>query len=273
VTSPIEAEPQYVIQMPGPSWTHFVAAIFTAAFFLLLTVKIVVPAVICGAIAIAACLGWTWSLDPGPGHGPVDIGAEIRLPVYATGPTSHSWWAMVVLMLVAGSLYLAYVFSYLYLWTVAPQVWAGSGSPNLPAAKWPIISGLLFLLSITAYLGAARVLPLPLSRNLKMPVLLTVGTVCLVGGVAVEIVGHWQTGLRATANSYSAMVYMASALTAQVVAAVVIMSLFTGARYATGKLDRQRRVTFDNTALLAVYAAGQGLVGVGLIHGFPRLIG
>ena len=30
---------------------------------------------------------------------------------------------MVVLMLVAGSLYLAYVFSYLYLWTVSPQVW------------------------------------------------------------------------------------------------------------------------------------------------------
>jgi cytochrome c oxidase subunit I+III len=96
---------------------------------------------------------------------------------------------------------------------------------------------------------------------------------CLVGGVAIEILAHWQTGVRPNENSYSAMVYMASALTGQVVAAVVVMSLFTVARHFAGKLDRQRRVTFDNTALLAVFAAGQGLLGLALIHGFPRLIG
>ena len=273
VTSPIEAKPEYIIQMPGPSWTHFVAAVFTAAFFLLLTVKLVVPALVCGAIAIAACLVWCWSLDPGPGRGPVDIGANLKLPVYATGPASHSWWAMVVLMLVAGSLYVAYLFSYLYLWTVSPQVWPTAGSPNLPAAKWPVMSGLLFLVSMTAFVGAGRVLPPRSARGLYVPILLAVGTVSLVGGVAIEITAHWQTGLRPADSSYSAMVYMASVLTGQVVAAVVIMSLFTAARYFTGRLDRERRVTFDNTALFALYAAGQGVLGLALVHGFPRLIG
>ena len=38
---------------------------------------------------------------------------------------SHSWWAMVVLLLVCGALYLSYVFSYLYIWTVSPQRLAG----------------------------------------------------------------------------------------------------------------------------------------------------
>ena len=48
-------------------------------------------------------IAWVWQSDPGPDHPPVDIGGGIRLPVYATGPVSHSWWATVVLMLVAGA--------------------------------------------------------------------------------------------------------------------------------------------------------------------------
>src|SRR5690606_37852895 len=52
VTSPVDAVPQYVIQMPGPSWSHVAAAVFTAACFLLLTIKLVVPALICAVIAI-----------------------------------------------------------------------------------------------------------------------------------------------------------------------------------------------------------------------------
>src|SRR5690606_8439396 len=34
ITSPIDAVPQYVIQMPGPGWSHVLAAVFTAACFL-----------------------------------------------------------------------------------------------------------------------------------------------------------------------------------------------------------------------------------------------
>ena len=78
VTSPVEAEPQYIIQMPGPSWTHFFAAAFTAAFFLLLTIKLVVPAIICGVLAVACCLVWVWELDPGPGCGHVASVAASR---------------------------------------------------------------------------------------------------------------------------------------------------------------------------------------------------
>jgi cytochrome c oxidase subunit I+III len=145
VTSPIDAKPQYIIQMPGAGWTPFLAAVFTAAFFLLLTIKLVIVAAICGVLAVAFCLIWVWGLDPGPGKGRVDIGAGISLPTYATGPSSHSWWAMVVLMLVAASLYLSWVFSYLYLWTVSPEVWAPAGSPAPPSARWPLGSALLLI--------------------------------------------------------------------------------------------------------------------------------
>ena len=43
VTSPFDARPQYILQIPGPGWQPLLAAVFTAAFFLLLTVKLVLP--------------------------------------------------------------------------------------------------------------------------------------------------------------------------------------------------------------------------------------
>ncbi len=271
VTSPIEAEPQYVIQMPGPGWSHFLAAAFTAAFFLLLTIKLVVPAVVCGVLAILFCVTWTWELDPGPAKGKVDIGGGFVLPTYMTGPTSHAWWAMVVLMLVAGSLYLTYVFSYLYLWTVSPQIWASAES--LPRALWPGISAALMAASAFAFAIGGRLLPSPGKFGAGTFVLTFFGAGALAGGVAVEVLGHWLSGLRPTANSYSAMVYMADALTGQLAFAVIIMALFTMARQIAGKLDSERRGCFENTALLACYTNAQGLFGLLLIHGFPRIIG
>ena len=162
---------------------------------------------------------------------------------------------MVVLMLVAGSLYLAYVFSYLYLWTVSPNVWAPVGSPMPPDIAWPGGSALLLLMSVAAFIGAGRLLPAPQSRNIWAPVLLAAGGICLAGAVAVEAIGHWQSGLRPTESSYAAMVYMASLLTGEIAFAIIIMTGFALARYFTGKLDRQRRVTFENTAVPTYYAA------------------
>jgi cytochrome c oxidase subunit I+III len=68
------------------------------------------------------------------------------------------------------------------------------------------------------------------------------------------------------------MVYMGAVLQGQVAFAVLIMCLFAAARLAAGRLDAKRRVTFDNAALLYYYAAGQGLFGLLLLHGFPRLL-
>ena len=81
----------------------------------------------------------------------------MQLPTYVAGPMSHSWWAMVVLLLVAGSLYLSFVFSYLYLWTVSPQVWPKAGA--MPSPLWPLLSAALLLISAAAAVLASRTLP------------------------------------------------------------------------------------------------------------------
>jgi cytochrome c oxidase subunit I+III len=273
VTSPIEAVPQYIIRMPGPSWWHFGAAVFLAATFFLLTFKLVTPAIICAVLMVGFCVRWGWELDHGPGDGPVPIGGGIRLETYMAGPNSHAWWAMVVLMLVGASLYLAYVFSYLYLWTVSPAVWAPAGSPAPPALQWPLVSGALIVLSVGAAAAARYLLPRQGERNAGATLLLVAAGMLLAAGVVLEIVAHVQTGLRPTANAYGAMVYMNSVLNAQAAVAVVILCFYAAARHLAGKLDRVRRVNYENAALLLYYTAGQALFGLVLIHGFPRLIG
>ena len=123
LTSPVEATPQAVLRLPGPGWPPVIAAVGTAGFFLLLTVKLAFAAFACGIVAVVSSLVWLWQSDPPPGQ-PVDVGRGIKLPIYFSGPKSHGWWAVVILLLVAASLYLAFVFSYLYTWTASPQVMA-----------------------------------------------------------------------------------------------------------------------------------------------------
>ncbi len=81
ITSPIDARPQYILQMPGPSWKSFFAAIFTAFFFLGLTVKLYVPAFICGGLAVALSFC---------GSGIRITGKPARLPISAVASLCRS---------------------------------------------------------------------------------------------------------------------------------------------------------------------------------------
>ena len=270
ITSPIEARPLYLLQMPGPSWPTVLAAIGTAAFFLLLTVKLVVPALIAGVFAIAMIFLWVWDTDPGPNHPPVDIGGGIRLPVYVTGPMSHSWWAMIVLILVSASTFACLIFSYFFLWTVAPEFWPKSMG-LLPESKFPGAAALLSLLSsgLIAFAGDQ------LSSNGHWPVRLALLTaaVLLVGALAFELHGHWSTGLRPTDSSYGAIVYTVVSIQGFFIIVVVAMALYTVVRSLAGRLDRERRATFDNTRLFWHYTVVQGLLGLAMVHLAPRLLG
>jgi cytochrome c oxidase subunit I+III len=56
------------------------------------------------------------------------------------------------------------------------------------------------------------------------------------------------------------------------VLALVEMARFAIARRLASLLNRRRRVVFDNLALLWHYTVVQGLVGLLLVHGFPRIL-
>ncbi|MGZ8216652.1 cbb3-type cytochrome c oxidase subunit I [Methylomagnum sp.] len=270
ITSPIEARPLYLLQMPGPGWSPVLAAFGTAAFFLLLTVKLVALALISGVFALAMIFLWVWDTDPGPNHPPVDIGGGLTVPVYATGSMSHSWWAVWVLILVSASTFACLVFSYFFLWTVGPEFWPKDPA-RLPEASFPGAAALLSLLGSGLIAFASD----QLAANRHGPVRLALlgAAVLLVGAFGAELYGHWRTGLRPTDSSYGAVVYAVVSIQGFFIAVVATMALYTLVRSLAGRLDGVRRATFDNTRLFWHYTVVQGLLGLALVHLAPRLLG
>ncbi|KRD95857.1 cytochrome B [Bosea sp. Root381] len=269
VTSPIEGEPEYVMRLSGPGWAHVVAAAGTAGFFLLLTVKLVVPAALCAVAAIVAMVVWMWDCDP-PSAGEVDIGGGLRLPTYASGPNSHGWWAVAILAMVAGALYLSFIFSYLYLWVVSPTQWPGGAAlPPLASTMLPVAA---LLASGAALFAAARLLRRERLPRIGLAALLALGALLAAAAVGLDLWAQWQAGVRPQANGYGALVYGHGVLQVQIVSAVVAVGLFAAARSLAGRLTAARRAVFDNLALLWAYALAQMLFGLALTHGFPRLV-
>jgi len=269
VTSPIDAKPQFLLQMPYYAWSPFIAAVFTAAFFLLLTVKLVVLSAVCGVIAVCAVVRWLWDLDPGASHPPVDIGGGIRLPVYATGPVSQSWWAMVILILVAGSIYACATFSYLYLWTVSPEIWPAAD--QMPALRHALIAAVLLASSSAAVVHASRAL----KRNALVRTGLALAAAIVLAAIAFVQDGRGLSlsGLSPTESAYGAVVYLLYSLEGFYVTVVIAMAAYTIARALAGRLNAVRRVTFDNMMLFWHYTVAQSVAGLVLVHTFPRLVG
>ncbi|MBM6594947.1 cbb3-type cytochrome c oxidase subunit I [Microvirga pudoricolor] len=272
VTSPIEARPQYILQVPGePCWPPILSAFFTAAFFMLLTVKFVMLSAICGVLAIGLILYWMWATDPGQNHPPAQIGGGITLPVYATGSVSHSWWAVSILLVVIGMIFTCLLFSYFFLWLVNTTAWPPQGV-TLPSTIWSLAAGGLYVGSSALIALASRRLA-GAGRAPSVPWLIGLAVVLLAAGWVLDLTAQWRTGLGPEDSAYGATVYAILSIHGVVAATAVLMGLYTMARWWSGRLDAVRRSTFDNTMLFWYYTSGQGVAGLVVVYGFPHLIG
>jgi cytochrome c oxidase subunit I+III len=270
VTSPVEARPDYVLQVSGePSWSPFLSALFTAAFFILLTVKLIVPAIMCGVVALAALLTWMWYSDLGPVRPPADIGGGLVLPVYMTGPRSHSWWATVSFLFVAASIFGCLVFAYFFLWTVSPDAWPQQPPPVGPS----VVAAVLYALSSVVILIAGKVLAAGGGRSLLFRAILAIAPLLLIAALASDFTGHAEAGLHPTDSAYGAVVYTFIALQLCYIVTVAIMGWFVLARSLAGLIDEVRRQTYDNTMLVWHYSVAQALIAIAIVQLFPRLTG
>ncbi|MGG5886615.1 cbb3-type cytochrome c oxidase subunit I [Falsiroseomonas sp. HC035] len=272
ITSPAEATPQYIAFVGGPGWSHVVAAVGTAVFFLALVWPFPILAAVAGVVALAAFISWLWT---GSDHAPsrtrqADIGAGIILPTHATGPVTASWWAMVCTMLVSGTAYACLCGSYLFLWLVnGDALWPPPGQ-GLPVTGWGLAALGFYVTAAVAVSAAGRML----GGTSPWPhrILLLAGLALLAGGLLADGWSLWQGVIHPTVHAYGAASWGMYVWQAAHVLIALLMGGYTLARSLAGMLDGERRLTMDNTRLFWLYTVGQGLVGLALLHGFPRLL-
>ena len=267
ITSPINAEPQYIQIMPGPSPWPVSAAVFTAGFFLALTVQAYTFAAVSGVLALGCVLRWLWETDRPIQQETADIGGGIIVPIEITGPKSHSWWALNTLMVVMGMIAFMALFSYLYLFGINPQVWIA------PPPFWQTAGiATLLVLSLGSAWLSRRILarkPLRTFPGQGPWLMAALGASLLAAAIWWDWTGWGGAGLDPTASGQGATVFALLSFQACTVIISAIMALYLGYRSGKGLLVAPANVTLDIVVRFIGYTAVQGLAIALVVRLFP----
>ena len=259
VTSPVMAEPQYVEIMPGPSPWPLVSAVFTAFFFLALTVKAYSFAAFSGVVMLIAVLRWLWETDRPIRQSSADIGANIQRATYRIGPSSHGWWALTILFVVFGMIMFMAAFGFLYLYGVHPSFWIAP-----PALVTLVPIGALYAAAIgLAYLAGRSLRSADRPRRRVWGWTLA-SAVPLVAACWMDAQTWLDAGLSPSASGQGATVFAIIAQQGSVVALAVVMCLYLVMRAARGLVVSPRDATLDAVMRVVRFAAVQGVIVAGL---------
>ena len=239
--------------MPGPSPWPLLAAVFTAGFFLLLTVQAYGIGFVSGVIAILCVLRWLWDTDRVVKEEKVDVGGGILLPTYVTGPRSHGWWAMVILLIVIGMIFVMGLFSFFYLYGVQPDFWtapAGWEGAAVVVPLYALAAGLAWL---------ARFMLAREATQLWTPgVLYLCAAIALTAAVGGDILFWQASGLMPQDSGQGATIYVLLALEAMLAGIALLMAAYLSARNSRAMIVRPRNNSMDLCVLFLLYAAAQG---------------
>jgi cytochrome c oxidase subunit I+III len=258
VTSAVTARPEFLLRLPGPSWLPMLAGVGTAIFFFALTVKFTWLALAGAALALVCIFRWLWEGDPAPTGRRHAVGGGVELPDYMSGPRSHGWWGVIVLLLVNASIFASFVYSWFYLAYMAdawppPGVRIEGGWFDAAAAAGCLCSaGAAWLAS--RWLGRGRTRPFVVATLLGVASL----------SIALAVQCFAARGADPTAHAFAATSWTLLGWQGMNVVLTVVMVAYTLARLAAGKLDAVRRATFDSALLVWLYTCAQGLAMLGI---------
>jgi cytochrome c oxidase subunit I+III len=264
ITSPVRAEPQYLQIMAGPSPWPLLGAIFTAGFFLLLTIQAYTPALLCLPLAVVSILRWLWEADRPVEEKQVDVGAGIMVPTYVTGPSSHGWWAMICVLVVAGMVFLMAIFAYLFLYGIHPSYW------SVPEDRWWAM-----LIAAGYGLGAAlavygrRLLARGSSTNWSPTAAILFACTVIAGAWLGDWFSWRKLAMNPQLTAQGALSHTMLALQGLLVAVVALMGVFLAARTSRGLVTRPTNTTFDLISLFLLYSAAQGAATAMLLRFVP----
>src|SRR5690606_13188022 len=135
---------------------------------------------------LALFCSWAWTTGWRGGPTSVDAGDGLVLPSQYACRNARGWWAIVITMLIVGSLFASLVFAYFYLW-LGSDAWPPPGTGG--AAPGTLHYVALALLPIAWLAGAAATAALRagLRRRRRVAVPAIVAAVAVIGFAALHL--------------------------------------------------------------------------------------
>ncbi len=267
ITTVIDARPQHVQRVTGPSWLPIIAAAFTGGAFIFPTFHIYWPAALCGAAALATIVWWLWRDTARiPKVGLYDAGLGLRLPTYMSGPSSVGWWAIWITMLGDSTAFASLVFGYFFYWTARPDFPpAGALHPDLTLiglATTGLVAAWALTLTARVVNRAGRVVAARLA--------LVAGVAATLAGAAALLGAIWP--LDPVTHVYPATVWALVVWTLVHAGAGVVMQLYVLAGSLAGKCTPNHDADLHNVALFWHFMGLTAVVTAAVIGLFPLVI-
>lgn len=122
VTTEVEAAPELVQDLPGPTWTPLVTAVIFAGLFIAILVKAYALAVAGAVAAYIAVVVWMWPAERDAELPRVVQAAPgLMLPLERGHHRAPAWTALWVTLAADAALFASLAFAFFYLWGFAAQ--------------------------------------------------------------------------------------------------------------------------------------------------------
>jgi cytochrome c oxidase subunit I+III len=241
-TTPLDAEPSAVLQMPEDTYLPLALAISIGVIGYGLLFGLIWLASI-GGIASAACvITWLW---------PARVTTEERetdtefgeLPIGASGRHDIGWWGMACVVATEAAFFGYLLFSYYYLGSLSTNPW-----PDVvPRIGLPAINTLVLISSSVAVWMAAR----GIRRNSNTRLVAWLGTAIVLGIVfiSLQVVEYGREKFSMTHDAYGSLFYTITGFHGAHVIVGLVMLVVVFIRAARGHFRAGRHEAITNVAL------------------------
>src|SRR5690606_24732180 len=132
-TGIVSARPEQVVFLSSSSWFPLASAGVITLLLACFIAGWYLAAALCLVPLVALSCAWAWTTGFPGAPLEVEAGQGVALPSQYACRNAPGWWAVVVTMLIVGSLFASLVFAYFYLWLGSegwPPEGMGEGRPG-----------------------------------------------------------------------------------------------------------------------------------------------
>ena len=269
-TGIVSARPEQVVFLSGASWLPLACAGVVTVMLACFISGRYLAAAACVLPLVALFCRWAWTTGWAGAPATVDAGQGRVLPSQYACRNAPGWWAVVITMLIIGSLFASLVFAYFYLWLGSaewPPLGMGDGRPGL--GHYAILA----LLALAWLGGATATAALRADPRRRRRVVAP----ALVAAVAVLAAALLQLWLPAVspgppqAHAYASVVWTLAGFCAVNLLVAALLCLQVAARVGQRLVDAARPLEWRVAHAFLRYAVGQAVVGWAVVHLFPVL--